>query len=177
MRVDSKQTDSIPIFLRESKVLLYFANKTYNSAVPDGFTEILKVTNSTGLCDGELAWYSQKANRWNCLYDLEHILGAYSFWPVWPCMLVDVLAIPMKFLEPCNFCIMFNCTFTFGLVWLVWVLWHIKHCRLFNPKISLYIYIKYIWLSLDRFYGTSIIVGYLMPKTLYTYISNVYDLV
>ena len=28
------------------------------------------------------------------------------------------------------------------LVWLV--LWHINHCRLFNAKSSLYIYIKYI---------------------------------
>ena len=25
-----------------------------------------------------------------------------------------------------------------------WVLWHINHCRLFNAKSSLYIYIKYI---------------------------------
>ena len=32
----------------------------------------------------------------------------------------------------------------FGLVWLGWVLWHINHCRLFNAKSSLYIYIKYI---------------------------------
>ena len=50
------------------------------------------------------------------------------------------------------------------------VLWHINHCRLFNAKSSLYIYIKYIGLGLVRFYGTSTIVGYLMPTPLYTYI-------
>ena len=30
------------------------------------------------------------------------------------------------------------------LVFAGWVLWHINHCRLFNAKSSLYIYIKYI---------------------------------
>ena len=30
------------------------------------------------------------------------------------------------------------------MIWLGWVLWHINHCRLFNAKSSLYIYIKYI---------------------------------
>ena len=58
-----------------------------------------------------------------------------------------------------------------------WVLWHINHCRLFNAKSSLYIYIKYIGFGLVRFYGTSTIVGYLMPNPLYTYILNIYDLV
>ena len=35
------------------------------------------------------------------------------------------------------------------MIWLGWVLWHINHCRLFNAKSSLYIYIKYnmIWLG------------------------------
>ena len=58
-----------------------------------------------------------------------------------------------------------------------WVLWHIKHCRLFNVKSSLYIYIKYIWFGLVGFYGISTIVGYLMPNPLYTYTLNIYDLV
>ena len=57
------------------------------------------------------------------------------------------------------------------------VLWHINHCRLFNAKSSLYIYIKYIWFGLVWFYGISTIVGYLMPNPLYTYILNIYDLV
>ena len=42
--------------------------------------------------------------------------------------------------------------------------------------IYIYIYIKYIWLGWVGFYGTSTIVGYLMPNPFYTYISNIYDL-
>ena len=57
------------------------------------------------------------------------------------------------------------------------VLGHINHCRLFNVKSSFYIYIKYIGFGLVRFYGISTIVGYLQPNPLYTYISNIYDLV
>ena len=49
-------------------------------------------------------------------------------------------------------------------------LWHIIHCRLFNAKSSLYIYIKYIWYGLVAFYRISNILGYLMPNPLYTYI-------
>ena len=56
----------------------------------------------------------------------------------------------------------------FGLI-----LWHINHCRLFNAKSSLYIYIKYIWFSLVGFNGTSTIVGYLMPNPIDRNISGV----
>ena len=62
------------------------------------------------------------------------------------------------------------------MIWFGWVLWHINHCRLFNAKSSLYIYIKYIWFGLVGFYGISTIVGYLMPNPFYTYILNIYDL-
>ena len=31
------------------------------------------------------------------------------------------------------------------MIWFGWVLWHINHCRLFNAKSPLYIYIKYIY--------------------------------
>ena len=55
------------------------------------------------------------------------------------------------------------------MIWFGWVLWHINHCRLFNAKSSLYIYIKYIWFGLVWFNGISTIVGYLMPNHLYTY--------
>ena len=61
--------------------------------------------------------------------------------------------------------------------WLGWILWHINHCRLFNTKYSLYIHIKNIGFGLAWFYGISTIVSYLMPNSLYTYISNIYDLV
>ena len=63
------------------------------------------------------------------------------------------------------------------MIWFGCVLWHINHCRLFNAKSSLYIYIKYIGFGLVVFYGISIIVGYVMPNRLYTYILNIYDLV
>ena len=56
------------------------------------------------------------------------------------------------------------------MIWFGWVLCHINHCRLFNAKFSLYIYIKYIGFGLVGFYGISTIVGYLMPNPLYTYI-------
>ena len=39
------------------------------------------------------------------------------------------------------------CTYILNIQDLVWfglVLWHINHCRLFNAKSSLYIYIEYI---------------------------------
>ena len=58
----------------------------------------------------------------------------------------------------------------YDLVWFGLVLWHINHCRLYNPKFSLYVYIKYIRFSLFWFYSISTIVGYLMPNPLYIYI-------
>ena len=45
------------------------------------------------------------------------------------------------------------------------ILWHINHCRLFNAKSFLYIWI-YIWFVLVGFYGISTIEGYLMPNPL-----------
>ena len=63
------------------------------------------------------------------------------------------------------------------MIWFGWVLWHINHCRLFDAKFSLYIYIKYIGFGLVGFYGKSTIVGYLMPNPLYIYMLNIYDLV
>ena len=92
------------------------------------------------------------------------------------------------------------CRFCFG-----WVLWRINHCRLFNAKSSLYIYVNYIWFDLVWFYdissivgywiffmhiyikyfwfgfvwfyGISTIAGYLMPNPLRACILNIYDLV
>ena len=71
-----------------------------------------------------------------------------------------------------NHCRLFNAksSLYIYMIWLGWVLWHINHCRLFNAKSSFYIYIKYIWFGLVGFYGISTIVGYLMPKSsLYIY--------
>ena len=60
------------------------------------------------------------------------------------------------------------------MIWFGWLLWHINPWRLFNAKSSLYIYIKYFWFGLVGFYGISTIVGYLMPNSVYTYISNIW---
>ena len=61
------------------------------------------------------------------------------------------------------------------LVWYSLVLWHINHCRLFNAKSSLYMYIN-IWFDLVRFHGISTIVGYLMPNRVITYVLDIYEL-
>ena len=46
-----------------------------------------------------------------------------------------------------------------------------NHCRLFNAKSSLYIHLNIFgWVG---FYGTSTIIGYLMPNLLHTYILNI----
>ena len=57
-----------------------------------------------------------------------------------------------------------------------WVLWHINHCRLFNAKYCLYIYIKYIWfgwvlwhINLCRLFNAK--------YCLYLYIKYINDLV
>ena len=63
------------------------------------------------------------------------------------------------------------------MIWFGWVLWHINHCRLFNAKSTLYIYIKYIGFGLIGFYGISTIVGNSMPNHLHTYILIIDDLV
>ena len=60
-------------------------------------------------------------------------------------------------------------------MWFDWGLGYINHCRVFNAKSSLYIYIEYIKFGLVWFYDISTIVGYLMPNPLYTYILNIYD--
>ena len=74
-------------------------------------------------------------------------------------------------------CLMPNPLYTYilNIYDLVWLgLWHINHCRLFDAKSSLYIYIKYIWFGLVWFYGLSTIVGYLMPNPLYIHILDIY---
>ena len=63
------------------------------------------------------------------------------------------------------------------MIWFNLVLWHIDHCGLFNAKSFLYIYIKYIWFGLVWFNGTLATVGNLLPYPVYTYISNIYDLI
>ena len=74
--------------------------------------------------------------------------------------------------------LMLNPVYTYtSNIWFGWVLWHINYCRLFNAKASSYTLVKYIRYGLVGLYGILTIVGYLMPNPLYTYISNIYDLV
>ena len=56
------------------------------------------------------------------------------------------------------------------------VLWHINHCRLFQARFYLSIYIKCIWIGFVLFYGISTLKGYLISNPLYSHISNIYDL-
>ena len=67
-------------------------------------------------------------------------------------------------------------TYQIYMIWFCWALWHINHCRLFNAKSSLYIYIKNIEFGWVGFYGIITIVGYSMPNPFYTYIFRIYDL-
>ena len=48
------------LYKSESKVLQYSGN----SAAPDGFAKIKKITIYTGLWDVELTWYYQSATLW-----------------------------------------------------------------------------------------------------------------
>ena len=57
------------------------------------------------------------------------------------------------------------------------ILWHINHCRLFNVKSCLYMYIWYIWFCLVGVYGISTIVGYLISNPVYTCIFDIYSFV
>ena len=61
------------------------------------------------------------------------------------------------------------------MTWFGWVLWHMNHCRLFNVKSFLNIYIKYIGFCLVGIYGISTIEGYLMSN-LFKHIYLIYKI-
>ena len=72
------------------------------------------------------------------------------------------------------------------MIWFGWVLWHINHCRLFNAKYSLYIYI-YI-LNIYDLVRLGLVLWYINHCRLfnaksslyiyiYIYMLNIYDLV
>ena len=54
------------------------------------------------------------------------------------------------------------------------VLWHVNHFRLFYAKPFYTVILKVVWSSFVWFYGILIIVGYLMPNPLYTYLLYIY---
>ena len=119
--------------------------------------------------------YSKGYNHWKWNWWSE-----FKFWTrlfVFPFLLISCGKAWIRLFLPllwANTTVFFSLYTVTSLVWVGWVLWHINHCRLFNAKSSLYIYIKYIWFGLVGFYVTSTLVGYLMPNSLYTYISNIY---
>ena len=92
----------------------------------------------------------------------------------------DGISTTVGYLQPhllCTHPIWFANEYIKYKIWFGRVLWHINHCRLFDAKSCFYIFIKYIWFSFVWFYGISIIVGYLVPNPVFTYILNIYDLV
>ena len=60
------------------------------------------------------------------------------------------------------------------MIWFGWVLCHINHCRLFNTKFSLNMYIKYKGFGSVQFNGIQTTVGYLMPHLVNTFIKYIY---
>ena len=47
-----------------NQVLQYFGNLKQNLAATDAFAAVIKVINHTGMCDVELACYSQSLYLW-----------------------------------------------------------------------------------------------------------------
>ena len=118
-------------------------------------------------------------------------LMSFSVIPRMPLVKVILLCRGMKFHHQMQFrviwhikhCRLFEAKFCLYIyikymIWFGWVLWHIKHCSLFDAKSCLYIYIRYNDFGLVGFYDISSIVGYFMQNSVYTYIFNIrFDLV
>ena len=118
----NEQTKCFNFYVNESRhknydgdpnVLQYFVNVRKNSVAPVSFAKVVTVTIHSGLWDAELTWYSPRATRQICLYDLEHGRGIYAFRPIGLWLIVKVLAIWLKFLQPSSYCFVINCAFTF----------------------------------------------------------------
>ena len=60
------------LFFKVLKALQYFGHVWYNSASPDIFDEIMKMTKHAGLWNADLTWYSPITTYWKCLYTFEH---------------------------------------------------------------------------------------------------------
>ena len=75
--------------------------------------EVVKVTNYSELWDAQPVWYSPSATWKISLHGMDYSLGIHCFRPTWPDQIVVVLAMWTKFLEQYDYCIVFNCTFSF----------------------------------------------------------------
>ena len=82
------------------KNLQYFSNVRPSLIALNGFAEVVKETNHTGLWDAKLAWYSVSTIKQIHVYGLEHDLGIHNFRPNLPYLTVEVLANQAKFLQP-----------------------------------------------------------------------------
>ena len=78
----------------------------------DVFVEVMKLMNDTRLWNAKLTSYSPGDTHWICFYGLEHSIGIYGFRPTWTCLIIEILAIWAKFLEP-DYDTVVKCTFTF----------------------------------------------------------------
>ena len=85
----------------------------HNLETLDILGEIMKVTNHSKLWNIELTWYSLSATHWICLYGLEQGFRINSFRSTWPCLIIEILLVPAKFLKPFGFCTVINCIFPF----------------------------------------------------------------
>ena len=101
------------------------------------------------------SFYSKLFNAKSCLYIYINICG-------WLVVFYDRSVI-LNYLMP-------NPVYTYILIYVVGcVLLQISHSKLFNAKSCLYIYINICgWLVV--FYDRSVILNYLMPNPVYTYI-------
>ena len=95
-------------WLGESKVWQYFTYMGDNSTAPEAFTEIILDSENLSSLDT-----LSDCNHWICLYGLEHGLRINAFIPIWPYLIVDVLAAQAKFLETLGYYPGITCSFTF----------------------------------------------------------------
>ena len=85
---------------------------------------LLKVINHTGLWDAKLAWYSPDATHQICHYGLEHKLRIHGIRPTWPCLIIEVLATWVEFLQPSGYYTTINCAITFCTTNVFWGSFH-----------------------------------------------------
>ena len=73
---------------------------------------LMKRMKHTGQCDSELAWYSTSITRRIRLGGLDRGLRILGVSRIWHCLIIVVLEIRAKFLEPFGYWTVIKCTFT-----------------------------------------------------------------
>ena len=97
-----------------SKVLQYFGNVRHNLAASDSFVEVVTMRNQVKCRALPILsqWYSCRIY----LYGLEHGLRIYVFMPTNPCLIVEIFAARLKFLEASGYYTGINSAFTFRII-------------------------------------------------------------